>query len=260
MRFILTFLLFFVVFGAYSQNRKVVSGKVVSRSKNLEDIYVSNLSTGDAVMTTKGGYFHIKAQALDTLMFAGAYYIGYRHVLDEVDAKRDMFLIPLEPNEMTTQLDEIIIRKYSPVSMGLIPKGTKMYTPMERQLYTATSGGGIIPVSAIVNWISGRTAMLKKALQYEKQEMRKDAYLRVVSENRLFSDYSIPSDYAIGFAYYVTGDAQMLPLLDSSMKNKNQIESRTKELALEFIELLQEKANRHEAEVKQKEQLKKTQE
>ncbi|MDR0229581.1 MAG: hypothetical protein LBI72_11055 [Flavobacteriaceae bacterium] len=257
MRFILTFLLFFVVFGVYSQNRQMVSGKVVSRSKKLEDIYVSNLSTGDATMTSKGGYFYIKAQPKDTLMFAGAYFIGYRHILDEVDMKRDMFLIPLEPNEMTTQLDEIIIRKFSAIDMGLIPRNTRMYTPMEKQLYTATSGGGIIPVSAIINLISGRTAMLKKALKYEKQEMRKDAYLSIVSENRLFSDYGIPSDYAVGFAYYVANDSQMMPLLNSTYRNKDQIESRTKELALEFIELLQEKATKHEEKVRQQDKNKK---
>ncbi|MDR2222197.1 MAG: hypothetical protein LBE34_05590 [Flavobacteriaceae bacterium] len=256
MRSILTFLLLFVVFGAYSQNRKVVSGKVVSRSKKLEEIYVSNLSTGDATMTLKGGYFHIKAQPQDTLMFSGAYFIGYRHVLDDVDMQRDLFLIPLEPNEMTTQLDEIIIRKFSAIDMGLIPRNTRMYTPMEKQLYTATSGGGIIPVSAIINLISGRTAMLKKALKYEKQEMRKDAYLSLISENRLFSDFGIPSDYAVGFAYYVANDSQMMPLLNSSFKNKDQIESRTKDLALEFIELLQEKVTKHEQGIREKNQLK----
>lgn len=250
MRLFLTFLLFFVVCSGYCQNRALLSGKVVSRSKNLEDIYVSNLSTGDAVMTAKGGYFYIKAKENDTLMFAGAYFIGYRHRLDDVDAKRDLLLIPLEPNGMTTQLDEIIITKYSSEAMGLVPKGVKRYTPMERYLYTATSGSGIIPVDALVNWISGRTAMLKKALKYEKQEMRKEKYLGLISENTLATDYAIPKDYVLGFAYYAASDSQMIPILNSTTVNKNQLIGRTNDLALEFIELIQAK-NAHQKEVQE---------
>jgi hypothetical protein len=44
-------------------------------------------------------------------------------------------------------------------SLGIIPYGQKKYTPAERKLYTATSGGGI---DGLLNTISGRKAMLKK--------------------------------------------------------------------------------------------------
>jgi len=241
MKIVLTFLLLIVGVCMYAQERMAVHGKIVSRSKDLKGIYVSNINTGDALVTEYGGYFSIKAQENDTLMFSGPLFIGYRYVLDDIDLKRDIILIPLEPNDLNRQLDEIVIRHISSASLGLVPENVRRYTPAERRLYTATSGSGIIPVSAIVNWISGRTAMLKKALKYEKQEMRKDKFLNTMDEFVLIKDYSIPKDYVTGFAYYVADDDLMSGYLNASLIEKEKISSRTGVLALQFLELLADK-------------------
>lgn len=244
MRFFSTFLLMLVFSFVQAQEGKIIHGKIVSRSKHLEGVYVSNINTGEALLTEKGGYFKIKAKENDVLVFSGALFIGYRYQLDEEDFKRDLILIPMETNELVTQLDEIVITKITSESLGLIPKGTKRYTPAERRLYTATSASGngiVISVDAIVNWISGRTKMLKKALVYEKQDMRKDKLLNIVSESKLVNNYSIPQDYVLGFAYYLVGDDQMIALLHSSITDKDKIESRVGELALDFIELIENK-------------------
>ncbi|MGG5575914.1 hypothetical protein ACPDHL_01030 [Myroides sp. C15-4] len=241
MKLILTFLLLIVGVGVLAQDRVALHGKIVSRSKNLKDIYVSNINTGDALMTEQGGYFTIQAQENDTLMFSGPLFIGYRYVLDDIDFKRDIVLIPLEPNDLNLQLNEIVITHISSSSLGLVPENVRRYTPAERRLYTATSGSGIIPVSAIVNWISGRTAMLKKALKYEKQEMRKEKFLSIMDEYTLIKDYSIPKDYVVGFAYFVSDDDLMSSLLTTSMVEKEKVSSRTGVLALEFLDLLGDK-------------------
>lgn len=239
MRIVLTFLLVLFGFLAFAQDRKEIHGKVVSRIKDLKGVYVSNLSTGDALMTEKGGYFSIKAKENDTLMFSSPLFMGYRYTLDDIDLKRDIMLVPLEPNDLNRQLDEIYITKISSESLGLLSPYTRRYTPAERRLYTATSGSGIIPVSAIVNWISGRTAMLKKALKYEKHEMRKDKYLDIVSEEKLVDYYKIPKDYVLGFAYYVADNDAMSSYLNASFVNKDQVEVLTGELALKFIQMIE---------------------
>lgn len=241
MKLVLTFLLLIVGIGGFAQERVKLQGKIVSRSKDLKGIYVSNINTGDALVTEYGGYFSIQAQENDTLMFSGPLFIGYRYVLDDIDLKRDMILIPLEPNDLNRQLNEIVITHISSSSLGLVPEGARRYTPAERRLYTATSGSGIIPISAIVNWISGRTAMLKKALKYEKQEMRKDKFLHVMDEYVLIKDYSIPKDYVIGFAYFVSDDDIMSGYLNASVTERDKISSRTGVLALEFLDLLGDK-------------------
>lgn len=241
MKLVLTFLLLIIGVGVVAQDRVALHGKIVSRSKDLKGIYVSNMNTGDALLTEQGGYFSIQAQENDTLMFSGPLFIGYRYVLDDIDFKRDIILIPLEPNDLNRQLNEIVITHISSASLGIVPENVRRYTPAERRLYTATSGSGIIPVSAIVNWISGRTAMLKKALKYEKQEMRKDKFLNIMDEYVLIKDYSIPKDYVVGFAYFASDDDLMSSLLNSSIVEKEKVSSRTGVLALDFLELLGDK-------------------
>lgn len=241
MRHLYIVLAFFLVLGALAQERDIVQGKIVSRSRSLEGIYVSNVNTGEAVLTAKGGYFGIEAKVQDTLMFSGALFIGYRRALDEVDFKREILLIPLEENDLVESLDEIIITKITSESLGIVPKGIKKYTPAERRLYTATSGGGLIPIDMIVNAITGRTKMLKKALQYEKQEMRKEKLSDNFSKEFLVTTFNIPEKYAVGFMYYSVSDSEIIALLGSKFINKEKLEQRLGNLALDFIELIQDK-------------------
>lgn len=241
MRLILTFLLVITSVFMFAQERTLVQGKVVAQSKRLEDIYVANLSTKEAVLTHPGGYFEISAQSKDTLMFSGSLFIGYNYVLDDIDMQRSVLLVPLETSELHSMMDEIVITNISSESLGLIAPGTRRYTPAERRLYTATSGGGIIPVSAIVNWISGRTRMLKKAVEYEEHEIRKDKLLRNFSEETIIEDYNIPTQYVEGFAFYASYDPEMIFLLDSHGFQRDKVKSRLGVLALDFLELWNEK-------------------
>jgi hypothetical protein len=75
--------------------------------------------------------------------------------------------------EPLNQLNEVVIRRYNninAVSLGIIPSNQKSYTAAERKYATASSGRlnpmGLDPV---LNFISGRTAMLKKELMVEKK-------------------------------------------------------------------------------------------
>ncbi|WHT37819.1 hypothetical protein QNH98_11745 [Myroides sp. mNGS23_01] len=60
MRLVLTFLLLIVGVSVWAQNRVPLQGKIVSRSKDLKGIYVSNINTGDALVTEPGGIFQFK--------------------------------------------------------------------------------------------------------------------------------------------------------------------------------------------------------
>ncbi|WP_162853983.1 hypothetical protein [Myroides pelagicus] len=232
---------FLLALEGYSQTSKLINGKLVSRSRDLEGVYISNLRTGEEIYSEKGGYFWVRAQVNDTIMFSSPLFVAYQHVVDNVDLNRDVMLIPLEKNDFYTQLDEIIIHKISAESLGLVPKGTRIYTPAESKLYTATSGGGIIPISAIVNLISGRTKMLKKAFEYEKQDNRKKRLIDYFSEEKFIKDYSIPEDYVEGFAYYAATDEQMVGLMSGGGFEKERVESRLGELAMDFLQLIAKK-------------------
>ncbi|MHC5201918.1 hypothetical protein [Myroides sp. LJL119] len=236
----LSWIIFTLLIGisVMGQTRYSIQGKIVSRIKDLQGVYIANISAGSSTMSQRGGYFTISARKGDTLMFSGASFVGYQHALSSEDLNRDIILIPLERNEFYTELDEIVITKITSESLGLVPKGTKRLSNAEKRLYTATKGGGIISVDAIVNMISGRTKLLKQALAYEKQEMKKEKILNFFDAEYLYNEFSIPVDYAQGFGYYASGDAQMSVLLSGETFEKDKVKSRLGELALDFIELI----------------------
>lgn len=228
---------------AIGQTRQTIQGKIVSRIRDLEGVYIANTTTSSSTMSQSGGYFTIPAAIGDTLMFSGTSFIGYQHALTKEDLNRDIILIPLERNEFYTELDEIVITKITSESLGLIPEGTKRLSNSEKRLYTATKGGGLISVDAIVNMISGRTKLLKQALAYEKQEIKKERILNHFEPEVLYRDFGIPLDYAQGFGYYASSDAQMSVLLSGSNFEKEKVRARLGEIALDFIELIDLKQN-----------------
>ena len=82
------------------------------------------------------------------------------------------------------QLQEVIVKGMiilNAVALGIIPQGQKTYTEAERKLHTATAlnatasagrmAGGSISADPLLNFFSGRTAMLKKEVAVEKKEI-----------------------------------------------------------------------------------------
>ena len=145
------------------------------------------------------------------------------------------------------ELKEVVVKNdINAVSMGIIPKGQKTYTPAERKLYTATDlnasanvgsmMGGSVSADPLLNWISGRTKMLKKELEVEKKE----SYLRQL-ENWFTPDYfvnklKIPAEYVKGFQYYSIENEPLVAVLKT--KNKTMTTFLIGELALKYKEII----------------------
>lgn len=226
---------------------KSIKGKVASESVDLEGIYIINLKSDIATATEKEGYFTIKVSVGDTLMFSAIQIKGKKIVVSQEDLDKELFLVKLEP--MINRLDEVIVKQYkniNAVSLGIISPNTKHYTPAERKLRTASGDGisgntdGTTGASAgldpLFNWMSGRTAMLKKELEVE----RKETMLQKI-ENQFSIDYfvkklKIPEEYVKGFWYFVVEDSKFVSAMN--LKNKTMATFVLAELATKYIDLL----------------------
>lgn len=210
------YILFFLFQMSFSQT--LLKGKVISNASNLDNINVINLSNKQNTVTEKGGFFSILAQANDTLMFSALQVKGIQVVLKATDFSENLYFVQLK--EQITMLDDVYIKNYpeiNAVALGIIPKGTKSYTPAQRRLRTATTGGGIVPVDPILNWISGRTAMLKKEVQVENKE-RLLATLSNLYEDVFFIEtLKIPAEYIKGFQIFALDNQRLV----DSIKSKN---------------------------------------
>jgi hypothetical protein len=225
---------------AQNKSSKLLQGKIVANSNDLEGIYVLNLKTDHSTLTEKGGYFSITASVGDTLLFSAVQFKGIEIILKENDFEKELLFVKLET--IIRELDEVKVNQYkniNAVSLGIVPKGIKVYTPAERKLYTATTGSGLVSVDGIINMISGRTAMLKTALLYEKKEtlLNKLSYL---FEDEFFSHkLKIPTDYVQGFKYYIVENDKVVNAINA--KNKTLATFLIGELAVEYLELLNKK-------------------
>lgn len=238
------YLLFFVLFGlntvcqAQVNPSKQLKGKVISTSDDLENIYVFNLATKKSTLTEKDGFFAINASVGDSLQFSSIQYKVLKVEIKEKFFQNELYYVRLEP--LINQLDEVVIKDYkniNAVSLGILSKPAKSYTPAERKLYTATNGSS--PLDVLLNAISGRTKMLKKEIVIEKQEVSLEKIEYYLDDKYFIEALKIPADYVSGFKYYVVEDKKIQETLKS--KNKSMLKFLLGELATKYLDIIKEK-------------------
>ena len=232
---IFIFLLVLLASATAFAQQKVVLGKIIAKTRDLEGIYVKNKNNNQSTSTEKGGYFSIEASPNDTLIFSGGNLIGRQKALSYADMNKALVFVPMEYME-DNMMDELIIdRRVTTESLGL--GGARKYTPAERRLHTATSsGGGIIPIDAIVNAISGRTKMLKKALALEREYDMVNKILDRFPDEFYTDNLKIPEEYRTAFGYFMAQD----PVIVNSFQNSDvtQQSMMYTEKATEFLEIV----------------------
>lgn len=142
-----------------TNGEKLLHGKIVVDSGNVGGVTIINLVNEKSAISDGNGEFLILAKAEDLLVFSSVNLEYYRRIIEEEDLKTAVLTIKMTAK--ITELEEVIVNKHpeiNAVSLGISAKGIKHYTPAERKLYTANS----TPVDALLNLMSGRTAMLKK--------------------------------------------------------------------------------------------------
>jgi hypothetical protein len=237
MRKIVPLILFFCFFNQSGYSQTILKGKVISEAYQLDNIVVINLSSKSNTETIKDGYFSISAKPNDTLMFSGMQIIGIQLKLKPTDFSENLFFVKLRPK--INQLDEVLINKneeLDAVKMGILSKPAKKFSPAERRLHEATTGGGSVPLNPIINAITGRTKMLKKELKVEKEEGLL-ARLEAMYQQEFYTEsLKIPLDYISGFQHYVVGDQNIKRALKS--KNKTMTAFLLGDLAEEYKKII----------------------
>lgn len=205
---------------AASQDRQTILGRIISGTNGVPDVYVINKTAAVEVKTDAKGYFSVAAKAGDKLIFYNSKIIVREFTLNEDSFKTSPLVISVNYNAY--ELDEVVIDKYGKInaeSLGLVPKGQKRYTVAERRVHTASAMtlGTIISIDPIINAISGRTKMLKKAYEIEKLEFAQESIRGVYDEDKIAEQYKIPEEYVKGFLYYLSENKEFT----AAIKDRN---------------------------------------
>ncbi|PRZ25117.1 hypothetical protein [Flavobacterium granuli] len=246
------FVFLFFVFNTVSVSgqgtaSQLLHGKVSFEMTGLDGIYVVNLKTENTVITQDRGAFSIMAKVGDTLVFSGFQYKKIQVVLTDEDFGGSLFVVRMQP--IMNQLNEVVIKRYdniNAVALGIIPGNQKSYTEAERKLYTATDlnasasaggmAGGSVSADPLLNFLSGRTKMLKKELEVEKKEQYMKLLEKMFDRDYLVNRLKIPLAYLKGFEYYTVENDKFTKILVSN--NKVTTEFLLGELALKYKEII----------------------
>jgi hypothetical protein len=213
----LQFIILLLVQVAFGQtaNTKEIRGKITADSVAVDRINIVNITTEKATVSDSKGFFTIPVKEGDVLVFTAVNLEGLRRKITKEDLVEEVLSLIMLPKSII--LNEVVVNESSITaeSLRIIPYGQKKYTPSERKLYTATSGGGI---DGLLNTISGRKAMLKKEIVVEKKEQLL-ARIDVLFEDKYYTEtLRIPLDYIKGFQYYCVDDVAFANALRA--KNK----------------------------------------
>jgi len=209
-----------------------MEGKVVSAEGDVAATHVMNISTNSATITNSSGFFAIRVHLNDTLVFSAVQFKKKELVVTAELMDSTLVSVPLE--DQLTELDEVVVTPYNltgdiakdiltlkmdPVvtaeSLGLPNAHVRIPTKSERELYEATSGGGLLPVTPILNAISGRTKMLKDRVArntlYDRTERVRDFYADSLYRTKL----RIPEVKIDDFLYFCEIDMEFQSLVDA---------------------------------------------
>lgn len=194
---------------------KVIQGRIVADSTAIDGVNVVNITTDKATTTNANGVFTVVVNEGDVLLLSAVNLVTLQRRISKEDLRAGTIDIQMVANSFP--LKEVIINENTQISaesMGVVSYGQKRYTPAERKLYTARSG----LLDRPLNWISGRTAELKKGVIVEGNLLALNRLSYLFEEKYYLETLKIPQDYIKGFQYYCIEDPEFVAALES--KNK----------------------------------------
>ena len=215
-KFYFFFLLLFVqVVGAQNNRAIAIEGRVMVDSIPVEAVNVVNINTTKATTTNSNGVFNLFVNEGDVLFFSAVNLVTLQSTILQANIKSGTIFVQMKTNSIS--LKEVIINENAQISaaaLGIVSANQKQYTPAERKLYTARSG----LLDRPLNWISGRTAELKKGVVVERNQRALSRMEYLFEEKYYVETLKIPRDYIKGFQYYCIEDAEFVTAMES--KNK----------------------------------------
>jgi hypothetical protein len=191
----------------FAQEEKLISGTIVVKDGSAKEIHILNLVNEKESVSDANGVFSILAKTEDVLLISGTNVELQRKVIEKADY--DSGMITIETTAKATALEEVEIIRFDAVSLGILSKQPKQYTPAERKVYTANSTA----IDALINLITGRTKQLKANVKVEQKEFMLEKLDGLFPDSFYEENLGITKDRIRGFHYYIVENKKFVETL-----------------------------------------------
>ncbi|MDG5492827.1 carboxypeptidase-like regulatory domain-containing protein [Psychroserpens sp. SPM9] len=211
-----------------------IKGKIEAKG-DLVGIHIINKSASKFTITNDDGEFVIPAKQYDTIMVSGIQYEPKEFVISDIIMQSKQVTVNLE--DKINVLDQVIVgkiltgdltsdiensdakRDINFYDVGIPGYTGRRMTLSERRVYEANSGGGLVPLNPLINWITGRTKRLKEQVKRDELNLATDEAMAKYSKY-LFENDTLSIAKQQEFFYFMSYDEAFLPL----SKSKNEYE------------------------------------
>ncbi len=164
-------------FSAWAQQEKDITGTITVTNAAPGGVRILNLVNQREAVSDAKGVFHIMAKPDDVLLCSAVHLDLMRHIVEEQEFEKGRLSVSMTAK--TNQLEEVEIQNYAQldaVSLGILERPAKTYTPAERRLRTARhvfvstiKGGGVgFSFDPVINYLTGHTKRLRNEREVEK--------------------------------------------------------------------------------------------
>ncbi|QYS92359.1 hypothetical protein JJC04_07740 [Flavobacterium covae] len=240
---IIIFLLLAIFQIGFSQNKTILEGTIVSDLGVLESILVVNQTTKKITQTMAGGQFRIEAMLGDILLFTSSNIEPLEIKLNKNSFIQTPLIIKVKVKSI--EIKEVLVKTLSAKDLRIINSEVKSYTPAERKLLEAGTFKWYSPlliplggmsITGLINKISGRTALLKKELKIEQNEINRKQLKSIFSKDFYEKVLKIPDDYLEGFLIYCSENPNVIEKIKA--KNYGDLRFTLIDLTFKYKEII----------------------
>lgn len=221
------FLLFLIVHCGLIAQETSLKGQIFADSISEYQINVININQKKGSLSKANGEFKIKAAVGDSILFTSLQHKTYTLKVKQNNLKTSTSIfLELQINE----LPEITLNQYElsgnlskdieQVQVDFVDQRQfgfgipRQLDKVDREIYTANTSSGGIPLTPLINWISGETKRLKKRKENAVIQNNKNIVLRHVTKDLITKDLRIPELYVKDFAYFCAEDQNTMSIVN----------------------------------------------
>lgn len=212
-----------------SAQNTFLKGKIYADSISQYQVNVINTTQKVGRVSSPKGEFKIKAHLGDSILFTSLQHRTYTMKVDKANLENTTSIfLELQVNELPEvtlnqyQLSGDLTKDIKNVRVDFVDQRQfgfgvpRQLDNIDREIYTANTSSGGIPLAPLINWISGETKRLENRKENAIEDYNKNKVLRRVDENLITIDLKIPKMYIEDFAYFCAEDENTMIIVNQN--------------------------------------------